>query len=144
MILQTLGVSSARDAIVTVLAEEFPLTATQLRMRIKRRFSLSLSYQAVHKEAMKLIGKDILSRDGKAFLLNPKWVLARSQFFSFASKRYGKKTALDDFAKNTQPGLRGMMDRFKDSLPENAEILVYYKNEPERQETLQRTLETYN
>lgn len=135
-ILGTLGTGSAREAIVTVLAEEFPLTATQLRAQVKRRFSLSLSYQAIHKEARNLVEKDVLVRDGKGFLLNPKWIHVRSEFFSFARQRYARKTRLEEFAKSPQPGLRGMLERMKSELPPNAEVLVYYKNEPERQETL--------
>ncbi len=80
-VLLTFEPKNVKEMIVFILAHEFPLSTKELKSRIKKYYSRSVSYQAVHKEAMKLGREGLLLKQDKKFQLNARWV---QKFYKFA------------------------------------------------------------
>lgn len=72
---------NVKEMIVFILAHEFPLSTKELKNKIKKYYGRSVSYQGVHKEAMKLGREGLLIKQQKEFMLNSSWV---SRFYMFA------------------------------------------------------------
>jgi putative hydrolase of the HAD superfamily len=89
---------TVQDSIISVLAEEFPLSINELKSKIKHRYGLSVSYQAVHKEATQLFDRDILQRDGKLFLLSANWVQQKAEFYARAETNVMKRKLVTHIA----------------------------------------------
>lgn len=82
------GIPSVREAIIAILAEDFPLTVAQLKRTIYRRYGLRVSYQAIHKEACRLIDQQILQREERLLQLCADWIACQQEFFRGAYRKY--------------------------------------------------------
>ncbi|MFH1895738.1 MAG: hypothetical protein ABIJ74_04165 [archaeon] len=82
---------SCKDAVVSLLSEEAPLTAKQIYSRIKRKYALNVSYQAVHKSLKELEKEKMIEKNNKNYSLNVKWIDDLEKFSSsFKEKFFGK------------------------------------------------------
>ena len=75
-----------QDCITEILVDEFPLTINELKLRIKEKYSLSVSYQAVHKEVNRLTENGVLQKEELGFILNRGWVMNNIAFFQKADE----------------------------------------------------------
>lgn len=71
---------NVKDIVFSILAEGSPQTMTQLHREIKKRYGLSVSFQAVLKAVNVLLAKKILQRDGMLYSLNREWVFESRNF----------------------------------------------------------------
>ena len=79
-----------REAIVTTLSEDFPLSTNQLKKELSIRHGLHVTYQAVHKEIAKLEELNSVLKEGKSFSLNVDWIRTKREFFQRAELNYTK------------------------------------------------------
>lgn len=66
--------SKLSDLILDTLNKNSNLTAKQIYYFIKNRFSITISYQAIHKTINDLVKKDILKKENKSYSINPIWL----------------------------------------------------------------------
>jgi len=84
--------SSSKDAIISLLAEDYPLSAKQIHSKIKREHAVNISYQAVHKTLKELEQNKIIVLTGRDYSLNIEWIEGIENFSSsFKEKFFGKE-----------------------------------------------------
>ncbi len=79
--------SSTRELIINILSMRSNLTGKEISNTLKKEFSKSVTYQAVHKELKALLGERMLLKDDKRYSLNPKWVEKISDYVSGLPKK---------------------------------------------------------
>lgn len=65
--------SSTKDQIISILSQEFPLSAKQIFNQISKD-SGNISYQAVHKALLELLSSKVVEKKGNDYLLSMQWV----------------------------------------------------------------------
>jgi predicted transcriptional regulator len=65
---------STRDQIISILSQEWPLTARALYAKVQKESDSALSYQAVHKALLNLEVEGIVERLGNGYQVNLEWV----------------------------------------------------------------------
>lgn len=89
---------NVKEMIVFILAHEYPLSTKELKLRIKKYYGRSVSYQGVHKEAMKLGREGLLIKQQKEFMLNSSWV---KRFYRFAEALHLNYSKVRRYPLNT-------------------------------------------
>jgi DNA-binding Lrp family transcriptional regulator len=72
---------SVKNNIVAILADEFPLSINEIRSRLRISFKHSVSYQAVHKELVKLLEEGVVHKEDAGYLLNISWIIDKSNLY---------------------------------------------------------------
>ena len=92
---------TVKEAIVCILSDRFPLTISEMRAVMRQTLTLHVSYQAIHKEVLRLLDSHVLARDGKMLLLNPVWLEEQRRFFVRTHSLYvvGKVGAIRPFPR---------------------------------------------
>lgn len=93
--------SAARDLIVEVLSEQWPLSTKEIFNRIKKDTIFSGSYQAVHKVLLQMVESGVLEREEKKFQFDKDWINNIKRFgaeFSFAYSNK-QKTLFSNISK---------------------------------------------
>jgi cellulose synthase/poly-beta-1,6-N-acetylglucosamine synthase-like glycosyltransferase len=78
---------TVKDAIISVLSQDWPLTAKKIFVKVKN-MNLDISYQAVHKTIQELLESEILVKQGKEYELNLEWLNKIENFGSNVSTKY--------------------------------------------------------
>lgn len=81
------------EIIIALLTQEWPLSMKGMQNRIKRKYGLEVSLQAVHKATRKLQTEQILARTNNYYKINPDWLNKIHKFSSTVRKQYSKKDA---------------------------------------------------
>jgi len=71
---------NSKNAIISLLAFEQPLTAKKIHSELKRRHALIVSYQATHKNLSELIQKKIIQKKDKNYQLSLEWINSLKKF----------------------------------------------------------------
>ena len=88
--------SSTKDLVVSILSEEWPLSAKELFSRVLKQSEHGVSYQAVHKVLLELCGQGVVCRAGHSFELDKNWLEAQKSFFERVNSNYlGSKDRYD-------------------------------------------------
>jgi hypothetical protein len=89
--------SSTRNLIISVLAENWPLSAKKIHETLKRKHARDCSYQAVHKLLKELQDEGIVHFKDKKYLLNLDWVKSIETFSKKVTDAYltDKKSVLE-------------------------------------------------
>ena len=74
----------------SILAEDNPKTLTQLHREIKRRYGISITFQAVIKAVNSLRLHKVLVKEGKLYNLNKDWIFETRNFFDKLYTEYFK------------------------------------------------------
>jgi len=137
---------TVRDAIVTILVEDFPLSTNKLKNELALRFNTRVSYQAVHKELAHLEEGGCITREGKECSLNVDWIRSKREFFQRAEINYTKlkKYSLSIIRKVHRDGelarlefesisemddyFVNVMTYFHDITPKDALIIMHYRH----------------
>jgi len=80
---------STKDYVLSVLASEYPLSVTKIYNKIKKKFGVSITYQAVHKTLGTLLKSGIVAKEGKLYKLERAWIDRTAQFFDDLKSYYG-------------------------------------------------------
>src|SRR3989344_6305884 len=91
---------STKDLVFSILSEDYPKTLTHLHREIKRKYGVSVTFQAVLKAVNSLVNHDVLVKEDKLYSLNKEWIFNTRKFFDnlytehFKVKRPLKKVEL--------------------------------------------------
>ncbi len=80
--------TNTRELIIEILAEQWPLTAKQIFLLVKKQFNKPITYQAVHKTIKELVSTSCLDRVNNHYSLNKKWIETSFGFFSLMREEY--------------------------------------------------------
>lgn len=80
--------TSVKDMVFTVLTTDYPLSIIELLNMLKRRYTVSVSFQSVRKAALQLVDAHVLVRNGRQFSINKQWILDVSKFVNHLQKQY--------------------------------------------------------
>jgi len=81
---------SVKDAIISILSKEWPLTAKKIYNIVRKTHGLSVSYQAVHKVLAEMVRDSTLAKDGKEYSISPEWIERNKEFYlKLEAKRKG-------------------------------------------------------
>jgi len=84
---------TVKDAIISILTGEWPLSARKIYNRVKN-MGLDVSYQAVHKTTRELLNDGIILKEYKAYSINKNWIYGVKFFADNLSKVYEGKTTM--------------------------------------------------
>ena len=74
MLMPNFSSGCVKDLCVLLLSNEWPLTAKETYYRIKKRFGVSITYQAVFKTLQELVENDIIKKRNKKYQINIAWL----------------------------------------------------------------------
>lgn len=80
--------TNTKDAIISILKSEWPLTLKKIYNRIKKFHKLSCSYQAVYKSVNELIDKSVLRKKGNEYEINIDWIKRLQTFTDIVETNY--------------------------------------------------------
>lgn len=92
--------NSTKDTIISILSQEWPLSAKEIYNRIKRQLSLNVSYQAIHKSLKQLEENKIICRAGSKYELDRDWILNIKKFSTNLEKLYNKEGMIYNIDQN--------------------------------------------
>jgi hypothetical protein len=69
-----------KDIIISVLIDEYPLTAKRIFNILNKRYGISITFQAVNKSIKILISQGVLQKRGRDLSINKKWVFELRDF----------------------------------------------------------------
>lgn len=72
---------TVKDLIFSILVDDTSKTLTQLHREIKRKYNISVSFQAVIKAVNSLLSHKVLVKEGKLYSLNKDWIFETRDFF---------------------------------------------------------------
>ncbi len=80
--------TSVKDMVFSILMQDYPLSLIELLNTIKKRYTISLSFQAVRKAVLELEQAKVIHKDGKKFSLSREWILHLIKFGNTLQKNY--------------------------------------------------------
>ena len=89
---------NTKDAVITMLTYEWPLTLKQIYNRIKKQYSYSSTYQSVYKAVKELIEKKVLQEKNKQYEINIEWIKKLQSFTDIVETNYYAKEKLHSIA----------------------------------------------
>lgn len=102
--------NTTKDAIISILSQEWPLSTKEIYSRTRRQLSLSVSYQAIHKTIKQLEENGIISKAGLKYELNRGWISNIKKFSTNLEKLYNKEGMIYDIDPNFKGTLRFQFD----------------------------------
>ena len=72
---------TTKDLVFSILVEDKPKTLTQLHREIKRRYGVSVTFQAVIKAVNSLLAHNVLVKADKLYSINKDWIFETRSFF---------------------------------------------------------------
>ncbi len=82
--------ADTRDAIVSILAQKWPLSAKEVYSEAKETHGLNITYQGVHKVLNQLVDERTALNQDRKYLLNIEWIDNLRKFTDTAEKSYLK------------------------------------------------------
>lgn len=72
---------TTKDLVFSILVDESPKTLTQLHREVKRKYGISVSFQAVIKAVNLLLSNQVIIKEAKLYSLNKDWIFETRNFF---------------------------------------------------------------
>jgi hypothetical protein len=79
---------STKNAIIETISEKFPLSAKEIYFSIKKKYGLSVTYQAIHKTIKELVENLILIKEDNKYKISQEWIKEIKQFSTNLEKAY--------------------------------------------------------
>lgn len=92
------GKMNVKEAILDLLANEWPLTIKQINRRLGKKYGLQVTYQAVYKTIKQLLSQEMLLQKKDAYELSLSWIQKQKRKIEALETNYLTKTGL--FSKN--------------------------------------------
>jgi len=92
--------ASTKDLIISILSNEWPLTAKELHFRVQKNGGKAVSYQAIHKMLWRLEFESVLSKTGKDYELDKQWVSNLKEFADDLNTRFELNKSKYDISPN--------------------------------------------
>jgi predicted transcriptional regulator len=81
-----LGFSGSKDLILSVLTQEWPLSAKEIFLKVQKESSKEVSYQAIHKLLNLLVDEKVILKNENKYLINCSWVSSQNELLLKLSK----------------------------------------------------------
>jgi len=96
--------STIKEAILSILSTEFPLTAKQLHFKVARLLNRTFSYQAFYKSLKEVVAKNVVTRHGGLYFLSQTHVQSVLAYSEQLKAVYGIENQLKkNSAEEIQP-----------------------------------------
>jgi hypothetical protein len=111
---------STKDTIIAILSREWPLSAKEIYMRLKRERTSALTYQAAHKTIKQLLEQKVIEKEGKGYQLDKEWIKNLQDFGHSLHSAYSqdRKYGKDFVATSLYEADMFILDFVVDNLPE--------------------------
>lgn len=83
--------ANTKDAVISILTTDWPLSLRQIFYNIKKSYGYSSSYQAVYKAVKELLQEKVLTSKDKKYELNIDWVKKLQSFTDIVETNYYAK-----------------------------------------------------
>ncbi|MFH1586660.1 MAG: hypothetical protein ABID38_02290 [Candidatus Diapherotrites archaeon] len=124
---------TTRDAVISILSQEWPLSAKQIYNKLQRENGFAVSYQAAHKILKELEKEKIICVDELAYSINPEWVerignFAKMMQESFAS--FSNGSGSNNFYLDSIYNLDSFMVELAEKImsPERQTFCIYWSH----------------
>ena len=138
---------TVKDKVTFILTYKFPLSIKELKIELKDKQNLNVSYQAIHKVILELLKLGIITQENKKYMLNKEWVkntyhFSEQTYINYSKiKRYsinilkelkkdGDLLTLDfDSISELDKYFIEIMNHFNEILEPNEKIVMHYKHD---------------
>ena len=117
---------NTKDAVITILTIEWPLTLRNIYYKIKKNFGYSSSYQSVYKSVKELKEKGILKENSKKYEINIDWIKKVQSFTDIVETNYYAKEKFQNFRGFKESSLGEDMIILHFDTLFDAEKYIYY------------------
>jgi hypothetical protein len=93
---------NTKDAVISILTSDWPLTLREIFFRIKKKYGYSSSYQAVYKAVNELLQEQVLTKKSMKYEINIEWIKKLQSFTDIVETNY--------YAKEKIQSLSGLKD----------------------------------
>ena len=93
---------STKDLIIRILTEERSLTNQKIFNQMRRKFSASVTYQAVRQALTELASENVLEKKEKEYSLSIEWINSLDRFSSLLKKKFIEKKSIIIIDENTK------------------------------------------
>lgn len=94
---------SVKNIVFSILSHEYPLKIIQLTNHIRKRYGLSVTFQAVRKAVKQLVESNVLVQEGTEYRINVEWVKKSKssidQLYETLVSKTTKEATLDSVGK---------------------------------------------
>jgi len=99
------GGAKVKDAVVSILGKEWPLSLKEIYFAVVREYSLEVSHQAVHKALKQLAANGVLVKSERKYCLDIEWIRNVKRFGASMEKAYQEQEIPDStgWLKESQP-----------------------------------------
>jgi len=97
---------SVREAIISILSREFPLSIRKIYSKVKKEYNLDVTYQAIFKTIKEMLDDNILEKLDKEYRLNINWIKQLENEVDIIKKNY-----LGD-SKESSDNLQSRINKF--------------------------------
>jgi hypothetical protein len=106
LIIPGLGVNeSTKSAIITILGQQFPLTAKEIHNRLIKEFGLEIKYQSTHKALIELLDERVLDKEKFSYRLNNVWINKVVDYGKILTEKYlNQHEVTSDLIKKVDSG----------------------------------------
>jgi hypothetical protein len=91
--------TTVKNMIFSILRKEYPLKLIEITNYIKKRYGVSVTFQAVRKAVLQLIDEEVLLQQEKEFMINKNWVKQSKnvidELYLELNQKKGKSNSLD-------------------------------------------------
>ncbi|MFH1290844.1 MAG: hypothetical protein ABIH92_05565 [Nanoarchaeota archaeon] len=82
---------NVKDLVFTILSKEYPLRVIDLMKLIRKRYGRSVTFQAVRKAVLELVGQGILLKQEVGYAINKNWVREAKEFLDGLNSELNKE-----------------------------------------------------
>lgn len=94
---------TVRDEIVTILGNEFPLTAKEIFVRVQRQNTKGITYQAAHKALKEMLAEKMIIKTNSRYEMDKDWIGNLKNYATTLEQTYsGKKDIVELMKKRDQ------------------------------------------
>ncbi len=86
---------STKDAIIEILSSEWPLSLKKIHNAIKKKYAISVTYQATHKAINELVDGGTLKKENREYQLSFNWINRIESFGKKLREDYLKKDGFE-------------------------------------------------
>jgi len=90
--------SSTKDAVISILVSDWPLTMRVIYNKIRKKFGYANSYQAVYKSVKELLEKNVLLEKDKRYEINTEWIKDVQTFTDIVETNYYAKEKIQSMS----------------------------------------------
>jgi len=90
--------SSTKDATISILTTDWPLSLRQIFYKIRKKYNYSNSYQAVYKAVKELKEKDVIVEQDKKYMINIDWIKEVQSFTDIVETNYYTKEKIHNLS----------------------------------------------